>query len=363
MNSAKVLADLEKLNHASRVQRMVELGRNSAENPKTVKVLEAFGNGNWYERGLAVWAVHGSREGATAVRYCADSSESIRSLARQALVMVGTNAQIRTVLHSASPGVRVEMLRALRRRSRIFPIDAALTYLAERNDPELPVLLPFGSLELVQRHRLLGEDRGGTLFWKRLVRYHARQAAAWLIEQAHNVEAPDPDVLRRVSEVLPVLANADPDQALEVLKAVEPHGLPSTFGAVARFRLYNFTDWYLSLKEPLPFAFAAFGHRLRAEQLNELMRRYPKLFTNPESWLRRLSPEQRVEAFRRCGASWRNETGCLSPALLTLLPRSVREPEAQRHLGLSQLATRPLHACRMAPWRYGTSCRRKLPPG
>ncbi len=82
--------------------------------------------------------------------------------------------------------------------------------------------------------------------------------------------------------------------------------------------------------------------RLGLDRLLALLESRPGTVPSPERWLNDLSPADRAALFERCGARFRDGEGCLAPTLLALLPATLRDREARRHLDLPVLATRPL---------------------
>lgn len=75
------MKELEPLTHDARMRRMLEVGRQAAQDAVVAAALTALEQGGFYERWLALQSCFGSRDGAHALRALVDPSRSIRGLA------------------------------------------------------------------------------------------------------------------------------------------------------------------------------------------------------------------------------------------------------------------------------------------
>src|SRR5262249_9292309 len=147
-------------------------------------LLAGLEQGGFYERLLALQACYGSRDGAVAVRALEAPSRILRGRALRAVALFADDEQVRGALQAARPGQRPPLLPPLARRRRWGPIDAFLDGLAARDDPDLGLLLPYGSAKAAARHLDQARRRGGQLFWSRLARHHPDLAARALRDEA-----------------------------------------------------------------------------------------------------------------------------------------------------------------------------------
>jgi hypothetical protein len=349
-----LLRELEPLTHDARLRRMVEVGRQAGRDPAAAATLAALEAGGFYERLLALHACHGSRDAAVAVRMIAGPSRLLRRRALKLLALLGSDRQLAAALRGLRGDDRVALLGHLRKRERRKPLDAFLDDLAKLDDPDLGPLLPFGSAAAVERHRDQGRQRGGLLFWSRLARHHPAAAVRALRDEAGGDHGPPQRLVQVANTVLPRVADAAPDEALAALKAlarrVPIHQLDVR--KLAARRPDAVADLVLKSDGPaVPLGHVA--HRLEPPRLLALLRRYPAALGNAASWFGRLPPPERAALFAAVDLGWRDADGCVSPEVLTRLPRAAREAEARRHLALPALATRTaqrLAYAALLPW-------------
>jgi hypothetical protein len=353
MTPETLLTELEPLTHHARIQRMVELGRRAAEDASTATTLAALEQGGFYERWLALHSCYGSRDGAQVVRALGDPSRLIRAGATRLAALVCNDAQAQEALALLPAEQSRFLLRQLSKRRHLAPIDAFLTTLAERGDSRLLLFLPFGSPEFVAQHLEQVLPSAGEVEYRRLARLHPTLVSAALLRRAAGVERLDQRLIWLANAVLPTLADALPDDALALV-----HTLMAQV-SLAQLRLERLTlrrpnqvaDLVLSSDDQTNIEFEPVAHRLDAGRLHALIER--GALDDPQDWLKRLPPEQRLAAYTIAQYGWRDADGCLSVAVVSLLPGELREREARRHLALPALATRPTHRLRFAaflPW-------------
>src|SRR5262249_44232951 len=141
MKRADLLRDLEKLTHAERVRRLVEIGRRSLGDARLRVTLDELERGGSYERRLVLHACCGSRDAARVLRAIGDPSRSVRALAVDLATVLLDDAQVGQALDALPPAWRRPLIRMLCRRRRAAAVDAFLDRLAARGDEALGTLL------------------------------------------------------------------------------------------------------------------------------------------------------------------------------------------------------------------------------
>jgi hypothetical protein len=356
MNAA-LLRELASVPHDARMRRMAELGRAAAGDAQVAATLAALAGGGFHERLLALQSCCGSRDGAHALRALSDPSRTLQNRALPLLALSGTDAQARDALQAARPGQHKHLLRLLRRRGRLGPVDAFLEDLAARNPAALAVLLPFGSGPVVERHLAEARHLGGQVFWRRLAVFHPDRAAALLRQELEGPEPPDARRAYEAEAALAALADSRPDAALLLARALAAHR-PLVRSAAALQTLARrcpdaVADLLLASPDTVPVRLDASAHRLDPARLRALLESRPGAVAAPQVWFPRLRPRERAEAFANASAAWRDAEGCLPLPLLRWLPAPLRTAEARRHLDLPALSTRPaqrLPYAALLPW-------------
>ena len=169
---SELLRALERLPHAERMQRMVELGRLAGSDPTVAAMLEAMERGDFSERYLALQACYGSRDGAHALRAIEDPSRGIRTFAASLVPQLCDDDQVAAALAAVARGQRSLLLRQLQKRRRQGPIDAHVAQRAASADPALDRVLPFASTPIVERALPAVAERMERETWRRLARRH-----------------------------------------------------------------------------------------------------------------------------------------------------------------------------------------------
>ncbi|HMA35156.1 MAG TPA: hypothetical protein VKY74_11870, partial [Chloroflexia bacterium] len=354
MTPETLLAALAPLTHAARMRQMVDVGRQAAGDPSVAATLAQLEQGGMYERWFALQSCFGSGDGAQALRALADPSRQIRGLALVLVALAGDDAQVAAALAQAPYAVRLVLLRRLRSRGRLAPIDAFLATLG-RGDPDFERLLPFGSPALVAGalEDALGRAAGSD--WRRLARVHPRLAAATLARALAAADSTDARVVWQANAALPVLAEHDPDGALRlvaVLAARTPLARLSLQELVVR-RPAALADLVLGAEDRAAVSFAPVAARLDLDRLLALLARRGDTIPVQARWFGRLPPAGRAAIYQAGALGWRDADAALPHAIVALLPRELREAEGRRHLALPALATRPLQRLPYAtflPW-------------
>ncbi|MBC8159854.1 MAG: hypothetical protein H7Z42_01430, partial [Roseiflexaceae bacterium] len=337
----RLLRELAALTHDRRVQRMIELGRQSRTAPAAVALRARLEQGGPYERLLALHMCYGSGDGSHALRAITDPSRGIRSVAIQLVAIVCDDAQARAALALLHPRHQRKLLTLLAKRRRTDPIDA---WLLAADAATLPQFLPYGSPSVVAQLLHSAFASAGADDWRRLAARHLEIAAATLAEQAAAATTFDQRLLWLANAVLPELALRAPDQALALVRTLRAHIslYQLELQALALRRPEALVDLIVETGDHVKIDFSALADRLDEARLRALIER--GLLNRPEVWLPQLDVERRRAAYALAGLGWRDTDGALPLAVVQALPHELRLAEARRHLALPALLTRP-------PWR------------
>src|ERR1019366_3682993 len=112
-------------------------------------------------------------------------------LAAQLVPHVCDDDQALQALEMLPRAQRLPLIRGLRKKRRIRPIDAFLSRLAAIDDPSLTELLPYGSAEAVAAHLEAAALSAGSNFWSRLAHHHPELAVAALEDRIVRMEDED----------------------------------------------------------------------------------------------------------------------------------------------------------------------------
>ncbi|HEX5273016.1 MAG TPA: hypothetical protein VFW33_21110, partial [Gemmataceae bacterium] len=278
-----LLRELESLAHDARMRRMVEVGRQSVRDRAAAATLTALEAGGFYERLLALQAAHGSRDAAVSVRLLAGPSRLLRGRAHQVLALLGDDKQLRTALRASRGCDRLSLLKRLLRRGRWKPIDAFLSDLAGRNDPDLGPLLPLGSERVVGDHLDQARSRGGVIFWRRLGRYHPAVALRLLRADAAGEDTPPARLALLANEVLPRAGDLVPDEALAAVRVLARRVPLERLALVPllRRRPEGVADLVLRSDGPSSVPLGSVAGRLNSRRLLALLRHRPAALGNP----------------------------------------------------------------------------------
>jgi hypothetical protein len=341
MNAARLVRELLALNYDGRIKRLVALGGKARTAPDAAALLDRWERGDWQERQWALAACWGSGDADRPARLVDDPSRTVATYANVLLAALGTDEQLTQTLLTLSGPRRKHLLRQLRRRDRLAPIDAFVAQLQARGDPQA---LRYRSLASLPE--TAGAD-GATLdptSWQRRAAHRPQETADRLVRALEATEQPHALLFQAANAALRVLAVTHPDPALAVVRALARHLPLNQIGLrplLAR-RPNEVADLVLASTSPAALDFSSVVRRLDPARLVALLERQPGTLSSPTRWLRELTPNQRAVVFERCGAAWRDADDCVPAQLLALLPAELRLREARRHLALPVLATRPL---------------------
>jgi hypothetical protein len=354
MTLEELLEELEGLPHAGRVRAMIALGRRQDDESRAL--LTQLGTGDFYERYLALYACFGGREAAPVLAAIGDRSRILRGLAVQLVPLVCTSEEIAQALDIAPANARRALLWRLRKRSPAEAqavVDAFLERLAATEDPQLPRYLAFGSAPVVARLAAGYDGHIALAHWARLAEFHPAIALDLLQRWAERAGRQDTRLVQTANQLLPLLARADADSALALVRALR-RVTPYTslrLGELACQRPDEVAD--LALSEPSGrwhASLSGVAHRLAREQLLTLLERQPAALTPYETWLARLPTEARGEIVT-AGGRWMRRNGLLSTGIVSVLPRALREAEARAHLASPRLVPQQrLSYASYLPW-------------
>ncbi len=384
--AASVLTELRALSHNGRVARMVALGRAAATDKKTRALLDELARGEVFERRLVLKSCFTSRDGARVLAAVADPSRLVRGAARKLVALVCDDAQTLTALQQTyAVRQHLPVLLTLRRRGRLPPIDAFLTWLAERPDQaRLAELLPLGSPALLDRLLPAALLRPSTLFWQRLAALAPERLCRLLAEKLQEGSA-DAQWRWVLERWLPQLAAAVPVATCSVVERLLAQGLTVEPQVIDRLIAGSpGAVLALGLRHRYRFAAGAFlkaAHRLSSDELAQLIVTERRALGEPRqlwrtlsaadkplllrAWLQDLQAEpswglslltelgapetpaelsqQRDAAYAAWSYAARDSEGVIAPELVDRLPPDLQAREAERHLSeVAQLQTRPL---------------------
>ena len=402
MDVEALLGELEGMTHPGRWRRMVELGRASKADEPTRRLLGELGAlDDAYARTLVVASLHGSRDGALALRLLEDASRSVRRLAAATVPVVCDDAQAAAALGLVdTPHARTQLLKALRARRRVAPIDAYFAGVTAELGEEKTLVdaLPFASASVVEPSFALLESAGGPLAWERLAKVHPARFGRWASEVLGGDAAArmksDPRLRWRIAAVAKLFARRDPSAALALLRlllASDEEPGSAIVRAIVRFALGKHPretfdvlrarhERGASTQPPGAFGILRLGpvaHRLGAERLAYVVEHAWATLPDGQRarrWYLRLSAEDRAavleawltsgrggwggfllrhlpldgpralvrkKAYRRWSVEAQSHEGLIAVAQLDALPADLRHLEARRHLALPVLSTRP----------------------
>jgi hypothetical protein len=322
---------------------MIALGRVAGGDAAVAATLRALRHGGFYERRLALMATIGSRDGGHVVQAMTDASRLVRGLALGLVPSVCSDSEALEVLEAVPAKTRKVLLSRLVHARRRPVVDAYLGRLKEGEDQDLGMVLPFGSPAVVRSYLADVQTRFGSEDWQRLSRRHPDIALEALTERAEAMTEADVRLRHHVNAALPSLAEARPEATLRLVRILARHISIAQIGLqpIAERRPNEIVDLVLASEDRPTLYLSDLVRKLTMDRLLALARHGRDAVGNPEAWLRRMRPEDRVTVYEACSLGWRDHRGVLSPELLALMPEHVRVQEARRHLALPALATRP----------------------
>ena len=356
MNPQQLLLELTDLPVGARMKRLTELGRDEA----ATATLQAWENGDGFERRLSLQSCYGSRDGARVARMASDKSRLVRDLAIKISAEVCEIGQLEIIFAPLNDKSRRHFLVLLIRKNRRAEIDALIEGARARGD-NWQLLLSLGSQPLIERHYDAAFVAANANDWARLARAHPVYALEKLTRRARELGAPDDHLRAQANAALAVAAHRAPDESLQLIRALLAHEPLArlTLAPLLNFRPLQVaqlvlendetpesrapvqTQWGYFQTPSRGLNFARLAARLPLETLLKLARRRPETLSGLEQKLKPLEPAVRGQLFEQIGRGWRDDDGEIAAETVGLLPPPFRESEARRHLKLPSLAATP----------------------
>src|ERR1700733_13064972 len=145
MTMQQLLQVLEPLTYKARLQHMIDLGRQAANNVDIATLLTDLKQGDFYERLLAIQSCYGSYNRDHVLRALTDPSRIIRQVAVKLAPLVCDEAQLRQALMLIAPKERGSLLWKLHHYRYPNLMDEFLEDLIRKRNPQSLKLLPLGS--------------------------------------------------------------------------------------------------------------------------------------------------------------------------------------------------------------------------
>lgn len=359
-----LLTELNQMTHDQRVRRMVELGREALDNPDTEQFIDELEQGNVYERYLALVSCYTSRDADHVMRALHDPSRLIRGLALSLVPLTCNDAQTLTAFKQIHPSARYRFLTNLRKKRRYSAIDACL---ASLDDKTVMAYAALGSEDFARKVVARFVNYSDHTIWRRLARRHPDLAIEALLKEVNAAKHFDQRLAYLSYWLMPTFTELRPEKALQLARALLRHT------PIERLNLHDLavrfpneiSEMLLSSDDRahIPFKKSAL-RRLTTDNIIRLIeRRYLSASAYDFIlWYARLKSEQRGMLYEVLQQNWWDHEGKLSPNLIALLPRDMREAEARRHLALPALATRIIESLAYAAFLSWDEAREYLVP-
>ncbi|UQN08713.1 hypothetical protein [Deinococcus sp. QL22] len=355
MTAAPLLAEFEALTHRARMRRMVELGR--LPEAQREPVLESLRSGSVYERRLALWACHGSRDGEQAYRAALDPSGHVAGPALRLVALLCSEAQLLGLLEALPTSRHFALVGRWKIAGRpATPVDAWIEQLLSTGRRgEVWALLSFAHSELARTLLLAALDEGNERDWKRLARRFPRLVAEELQRRATAATELDYRLTSQAMGVRAELLAQERGPALALTQELErtaPLGHLNLWSLV-RAAPEQVSALLLNSPDPVYLDLTPALRRLSAEDIERLLLQRPANFPGAEGAFGRLSPQRRRTLAPAFLAAFTSPQGVVPLGLAAHLPSELRAPEARRHLALPALQTQPLQRLPYAgllPW-------------
>jgi hypothetical protein len=375
MNTQPFLNELATLTHAHRMQRMVQVGKESRTNPAWATLIEALSKGDTYERRLAITACFGSRDGVHAFRALQDASQTVRGMAIKAVALACSDEQLQVGLPAVTPSLRYKLLVHLKQQKRQVPIDTFIRYIATAQDGSLSALLSLASADVVKEYLPTITDHASQSDWSRLAKKHPAVVAEAVQAWAGQILHQDNRLKWIVNGILPSLGDSVPTLALEVVRAMArttPLSMVALWNVV-KHRPNEMVDLILEYRETLPPAYQRYAHtryggwrqhsawltivpHLGMDRLIAMLEQYPDIGGEGglrAVWFSKMPPAVRRTLWQRFHLAWRDTDGTVPIEIVERLPQPFRTEEARRHILMPILQTQPARLLAYAaclPW-------------
>ncbi|THF67828.1 hypothetical protein E7T06_19110 [Deinococcus sp. Arct2-2] len=353
--AAPLLAEFEALTHRARMGRMVELGRlpESQREP----VLEGLRSGSVYERRLALWACHGSRDAEQAYRAALDPSGHVAGPALRLVALLCSEKQFFGLLDALPTSRHVALVRRWKMAGRpATPVDAWIEQLLSAGRrSEVWALLPYAGPELARTLLLAALDEGNGRDWQRLARRFPRLVGEEVLRRANAATELDSRLISQATAVRAELMEQERGLALALTQELGRTAPLSQLNlwSLVRPAPEQVASLLLGSPDPVYLDLTPALRRLSNEQIERLLLQRRSNFPGAEGAFGRLRPQRRHALAPAFLAAFTSPQGVVPLELATRLPSDLRESEARRHLALPALQTRPLQRLPYAgllPW-------------
>ncbi|MFB9994765.1 hypothetical protein ACFFLM_22685 [Deinococcus oregonensis] len=337
------------------MRRMVELGRLPVVQREPV--LNDLRSGSVYERRLALWACHGSRDAEQACRAALDPSKHVAGPALRMVALLCSEAQFLSLLEALPTPRHFALVRRWKLADRpTAPVDAWIEQLLSAGRrSEVWVLLSFAGPALVRKLLLTALEEGHEQDWRRLARRFPRPVGEELLRQAQAATEFDHRLTSQAVGVRAELLEQERGLALALTQELErtaPLGRLNLWSLVRSVPV-EVASLLLGSPDAVHLDLTPVLRRLSNEQIERLLLQRPSNFSGAEWAFGRLSPQRRRTLAPAFLAAFTSPQGVVPLALAARLPSDLRPAEARRHLALPALQTQPLQRLSYAgllPW-------------
>lgn len=335
---SKLLSQLETKRYSHRVQIMVDLGRQikNGQDSNAQNMISILEQGDFYQRHLALISCYGSHDKNHIFQATLDPSQFIRSKACKLASFICDDEQILTLLNQVSPSIRKKLLHGLSKRKRYSAIDAYLQQLAQNNHPDLIAYLSYGSPSFIEQHIDLLMDLGGVYLWIPIANRYPKETTTFLYNWIEQKTKFENQWLSKINIILPTLVQRNPETSFSLIKLISKYcsitNLP--LQQIAERFPHQIVDLLLEIDEEIDTPLTSIAHKLDEGRLLALIHQHPLTLQKSSQWLQRLKPDLRDQVFHFYQYQWRDQHGLVDTGIITLLPKTLREQEARRHLSL-----------------------------
>jgi hypothetical protein len=337
-----IVGDVSALRHDQRFRRMIELGRQSAQDHRLAQALQALaGSEVHYERVLALMAASGSRDAGVVAGFLGDPSQSLALRAARLAARMVPDDVVSERMPDLAPLCRRTLAWRLWKAGRAHLNDAVHSRLSPADRLRL---LPWTSDAFIAAR--LGTNELASLApsrWATLAQRLPALVRDVLLRELEEAE-PVSYVLRmRVVAALHGLLRQDRDAGMTLLAAAAVR-MPIATLPVGRYAAHF----------PKAVAGILLDHAGTARvglAVNVLKRLDPETvcalqvtdaLPNLQAVFPRLSPVQRAALYGLAGEAWRAPSGAVPIALVRALPQETRQAEARRAFSSRLLETEPM---------------------
>lgn len=345
----RLLDQLDAGHHAERMRTMALLGRDHAGDLELARLLDEVSSQSDYHHFLTLVSAAAASDDERLQAALTHGSPRIRLFALANVASLDLSPEsVRHALLDGSAEDRRQLRRFVNRHGRTDLAEAVIDDVRhELGDREAAALLATCGEDTVRR--LLPEVLYAVASLAPLARRHPGALLDHIEDQLRPLPQRQRDQFwSQVDASLADLSLADPDRVLRLIEElgpseVVPRGVQPSLGRLIRYApsrvaaLLAQDDYIRSIGWWLPAALRrharwfSVAHRVA---IAKALRERESLFF---AFIGRFPPSERAEVFRQALAGLETSNKIWPPALLEVLPREVRHPEARRILGLRSI--------------------------